>query len=251
MPTDSIPGILSPALVEQYAARWLEAVESADPTALRRSFEATTPGPAGQPRRLRALSFSLRQLVQLVSVVGAARFKARFVLLPAAEPAGAARFALVLAAINALGARVSSYYLAEEYALPAAEDDLTVRADEAATLALGAVPAVLAREWARHWRRAPQVEPAQFASAYGYLRGYAFELSDLVAVLAGVQSPAAGHLVLHFGLHEYYHPGPAAGDSLVQLFGLLLQLRGADKGRFSDGGGDPSYDMATPCPPTC
>lgn len=252
MRNDSIPGILSPELVEQYAARWLEAVESADPTALRRSFEAAAAGPGGQPRRLLAVGFGMRQLVQLVSVVGATRFKARFVLLPAAAAGGAARFALVLAATNALDARVSSYYLAEEYALPAPEAELAPRADEPATLALGAVPAVLGREWARRWRQAPQVEATQFAGAYGYLRGYTFELSDLVATLAGVQSPDAGHLVLHFGLHEYYRPDPGGGDSLAQLFGLLLQLRGADKGRLDgDDGGDPLYDMAYPCPPTC
>jgi hypothetical protein len=250
MPTTTIPGILSQALFVQYAARWLEAVENPDPTTLQRAFETIVLDPVGQPKRRRAVSFSVGQLVQLVSVVGAVRLKASFVLVPEAGPDSTARFTLVLAAYNALEARVSSYYLAETYDLPAEEAELTVRADEPATLALGAVPAVLGREWTRNWRQAPQVLPTQFAGNYGYLRGYTFELSDLVAPLAGVQSTNAGHLVLHFGLHAYYRPDPAAGDSLVQVFGLLLQLREADKGN-DGGGGDPGFNMGAPCPPSC
>ncbi|NML65261.1 hypothetical protein HHL22_08600 [Hymenobacter sp. RP-2-7] len=249
MRNDTIPGILGQELFVQYAARWLEAVESADPAVLQRSFE--TAGPDGQPRRLRACHFRLRHIIQLVSVVGAAHIKASFVLVPTPAPDGLPRFTLVLSASNALGARVSSYYLAEPYELPAEEAELALGPDEAATLALGALPAVLGREWARHWRQAPRIEPALFASAYGYLRGYSFELSDFVAVLAGVQNPEAGGLVLHFGLHEYYRPDPVAGDSLGRLFGLLLQLRGADKGRPGGDGDDPGYNMGHPCPPDC
>ena len=239
-----IPGILSQELFVQYAASWLETVESADSTALRQSFEAS-----GRPRRLQAIHFPMPQVVRLVSTVGAARIKASFVILPTSgEPGGKLKFSLVLSASNSLDARVSSYYLAEEYQLP--EGAEANSPDDPAALALGAVPGVLIRDWQRLWTQAPQLLPAMFNGNYGYLRGYTFELSDFVAALAKVDSPTEGSLVIHFGLHEYYRPDPVAGDVLTQTFGLILQTRDVKRNGLADGN-DPFYDMSAPCPPTC
>lgn len=251
MNAPAIPGILSSEQVEQGAARWLELLEAPDSTALGRAFESQSPiaGPATSPR-LQALHLPLQQLVRLVSTVGLTRIKASFVALP--DAGGTPRFAVVLSTSNDLGARASSYYLAAAYPLPAADADQPGPADQPAALALGATPGVLARTWRRLWRQEGPLTPALFASGYGYLRGYTFAASDFVAALAGVQTDDQGSLVVHFGLHEYYRPDPAAGDVLARTFGLILQLRNALKDQVGgDDGGDPFYDMAAPCPPSC
>lgn len=249
MDATPIPGILSSELFVQYAARWLELVESPDSTGLRQAFELAPPTTsAAGAGRLLALHFPLQQVVRLVSTVGVVHIKASFVVLPGA--AGHPRFSVVLSASNELGARISSYYLAADYPLPPTDADQPGPADQAATLALGALPGVLARTWRQLWRQAPQVVPALFASTYGFLRGYTFAVSDFVAALAGVQSADTGSLVVLFGLHEYYRPDPVAGDVLAQTFGLILQLRDATKDQLG-GDGDPFYDMSAPCPPTC
>lgn len=222
----------------QYAAKWLEIVESTDATALQQCFAPAAGGAdATKPTKLLALSVPLPQVVRLVSTVGATHIKASFLGLPAAG-GGPARFGLALAASNSLGARVSSYYQAAAYQPAAPGEGLT-----------GAVPNLLVQRWRQLWQQAAQVEPAMFAGAYGPLRGYTFELDDFVTALTTATSPDRGQLVLYFGLHEYYRPDPAAGDLLAQTFGLILQLRGA--GQDQAGGGDPFYDMSAPCPPTC
>ena len=128
---------------------------------------------------------------------------------------------------------MSSYYLATTYWLRPFVPPLRL-----------AVSDVLADYWLATWAAAPQATPAMFASNYGPLRGYNFDVNDFTSLLFGPEKLGDEELYLNFGLHEYYRTGPA-GDELAVTFGLVLQLASSKLG----GDDDPVYNMATPIPP--
>ncbi len=231
----AIPDILTPEQFEQYSAEWLRIAGDAGGPALAQCF-----GAPGHGRRTYA-SLPIQQLVWLVSTVGIVCVRARFLAI--AHRGHPARFALALFATDAAGKRLSAYYLA------AAEDAPAAPLLRAAQLQATQVPHDLVKTWLHHWAAAPAVTPALFATSYGPLRGYTFEVGDFLEPLFAAQPFGNQTLRISFGLHEYY---PAEGP-LAQTFGLVLRLHAPRKQAEIDGGGsnDPFFDMSKPCPPNC
>lgn len=267
-------GIISQQQFDEYAANWVAA--SSDPAGgeLARSFQLP------DSRQLLALvSFPILQIARLVSTVGVAHIKVRF-LIKTDETTKQPHFTLALFATDALDARISSYYLADEYWKPASPHVAPLHNDEhapirrrdlSATPAKTEVPEVLARYWLRAWAAVKQATPALFATPYGPLRGYTFELNDFILPLRQVTRLSEGKLLVDFDLHEYYRAKslsaasaktsaltnePAQNESqrtepqddeLVKTFGLMLRLE-ASQEQAGDGA---VYDISAPCPPTC
>ncbi|GAB3588219.1 hypothetical protein [Hymenobacter daeguensis] len=220
MTNNSPSGIISQAVFDEYAANWLTVVGNND--ALNQCFQA----PAGG--KLLAVSFTMKQIQQLVSVVGAHYIMSRFLVTN-----DGSKFTLTLFATDAERNKLSSFYIAgnleETPGLPGAE-----------------VPDVLAEQWLNSWQAAETVTGDMFTSCLAGvpLKGYTFDISDFLALFYGLPTIDGENLLVHFGLHEYY-TATAEGDKLTQTFGLVLQ-RGGDAG-----GDDPYYDMSSPCPPIC
>ncbi|AMJ66789.1 hypothetical protein [Hymenobacter sp. PAMC 26628] len=220
-----IPSILTPEQFEQYSAEWLKIANDAEGDALAQCFAAP-----GHGRRTCA-SLPIQQLVWLVSTVGVVFVRTRFLAI-APSDGHPARFALALFATDAAGKRLSAYYLAD--------------AEEAASaLHATQVPHDLVKAWLQNWTAAPAVTPVLFATAYGPLQGYTFDVGDFLEPLFAAQPFGDQTLRISFGLHEYY---PVEGP-LAQTFGLVLRLH--DPKKLEGGSDDPFFDMSKPCPPYC
>jgi hypothetical protein len=220
--------LISQDQYNQYTANWLSAASGSGPT-LASAFKA--PG----IERLLSLAFPIERIKWLVSAVGVRQIKARFLLVPDAH--AKLQFTLALFATDAEGARLSAYYLPEAYWETAATTD-----------ALGdPIPSSLAATWLANWTAVPEVTPALFATSWGPLEGYNFDVSDFVSTLFNAQSFESATAYLGFGLHEYHSP-TATEAVLTRTFGLVLQLAGPGQTRLAPRDED-FFDMATPCPP--
>ena len=105
-------GIISPLEHDQYAAHWLVAANAPAGAVLAQNFVLN------KKDVLASLTFPALQIARLVSTVGAATSKARFLIMydARAQP----QFTLALFATDALDRRVSSYYhLADTYSAEA------------------------------------------------------------------------------------------------------------------------------------
>ena len=269
----SIPnpaGVIGQQLFDQYVANWVNIVGNENNAELQLSFQQP-----GNKALLAAVRFPVKQIARLVSTIGAKHIKARF-LVKREEKTGQPHFTLALFATDALDARVSSYYVAEEYWTPALAQAEPLGEENQAEVSLrnpaenqqGNVPRVLANTWLALWGNTREVTPELFASNYGPLRGYTFELQDFLAPLGRLKSLEDEKLQVAFGLHEYYRStsedaalvqktnrmevsqaanSEVEGEILVHTFGLLVQLESVR----DQLGYDPIYDMSAPCPPTC
>ena len=240
-------GIITQRQFDEYAANWVAASSAAEGTELAQSFRRGKNQPL-----LASLSFPALQIARLVSTVGAAHIKARFLIMRDAKTQQP-HFTLALFATDALDARISSYYLAEQYWLPATPTKAPNVMTPAASLrpVIGAttrreVPDVLARYWLRLWAAVTQVTPALFATSYGPLRGYTFEVAEFMTPLRQLADFGHEKLVLEFDLHEFYRTEPQ-GEVLVHIFGLVLRLESLRV----QGGDGPFVNMGAPCPPHC
>ena len=250
-------GILTQPEFEQYGAEWLRVVSGPDAAELQQSFRPAAAAAAGADAAkaaplLCSVSFPTKQMARLVSTVGATHIKARFGIRPGAANGAGPQFTLALFATNALEARVSSYYLADEAPLPGA--DGPDPADEVQLL--DEVPDGLAHFWVRNWARTFRAAPVtadMFATPYGPLQGYTFEVTDFISTLWPVTDfdQEDVRLRVRFGLHEFYQPQPDGTDRLVHTFGLVLQLWPPTQ-VDEDGEPvveDPFYDFSMPNPP--
>ena len=242
-------GIITQGQFDEYAANWLAASSAAEGTELAQSFQLGKNQPL-----LASLSFPALQIARLVSTVGAAHIKARFLIIRD-EKTRQPHFTLALFATDALDARISSYYLAEQYWLPAPRAPQAAPHDAAPAARLRPVstaatrhevPDVLARYWLRLWAELTAVTPALFATSYGPLRGYTFDVAEFLTPLRQLANFGREQLVLEFDLHEYYRPEPQ-GEVLAHTFGLVLRLESLK----AQGGDGPFVNMASPCPPSC
>ncbi len=242
------PGIISQRQFDEYSANWLAVSSDPEGAELDQSFRLSA------KQLISGLSFPALQIARLVSTVGAAHIKARF-LIERDEPTNQPHFTLALFATDALDARISSYYVADEYWQPAAEPAAAPKKTAAAKLravvtaaARTELPDVLARYWLRAWAALTRVAPAVFATSYGPLRGYTFEVAEFMLPLRQLARFDQEKLLVEFGLHEYYRPeGEGEGDALVQTFGLMLRLESSKM----EGATGPILDMGAPCPPSC
>ena len=248
LPNPVPPGIITQRQFDEYAANWVAASSDPEGTELAQSFRV------GKNQQLLAsLSLPVLQIARLVSTVGAAHIKARFLIIRD-EKTQQPHFSLVLFATDALDARISSYYLAEQYWLPAtrskAAPNNSAPAASLRPVIMGAtrteVPDVLARHWLRLWAELTQVTPALFATSYGPLRGYTFEVAEFMTPLRQLSDFGHEKLVLEFDLHEYYRTEPQ-GEVLVHTFGLVLRLESLRV----QGVSGPFINMGQPCPPHC
>lgn len=219
MTNNSPSGIISQDIFNEYAATWLSVV--ANDAELNQSFQVSG-------SKLLSVSFTMEQIQQLVSVVGAHYIMAKFLV-----TASGSQFSLALYAADAERQRLSSYYIA---------GDTTV----VPSLPGEEVPDVLANQWLENWSNASPVTREMFASSLegAPLQGYTFDINDFLALFYDVTDIKGQTLLVHFGLHEYYRT-VSGEDKLTQTFGLVLRVKDGDTST------DPFYDMSAPCPPLC
>ena len=203
---------------EKYAAAWarFRGRAAQHPERLQALF--TKLGTEGLPPSYQAnVTFDVvTAITPLVSTVGIAGVMASFVLLPKAACEGLPRFRVVLSAVDALGGRISAYYLGDatwyappkSYSEPAGDKHTHLRAATA-----GPVPYNLIRGWVLDWAAAAlahRLDPTMFATHYGPLAGYRFELSDFLNPLFTAGTFDSKLLQVNLGLKSYY---PAYPDS--------------------------------------
>ncbi|MCB2408047.1 hypothetical protein [Hymenobacter lucidus] len=249
---------------ERRAARWASYISKANSKDLQQCF--LIPGPAGIEKRLNYVSFSTLHLSWLISTVGVRHIQVRFLVAPPSkkDPGSKARFTMALYATDALGARISAYYL------PVDEDYITTTtilpeknsegegdpSDDA-----GQAPHDLVKSWVHHWTSAPEIKSSMFANSYGPLQGYTFSLDDFLQELFEVQPFSDEQMVrISFGLHEYY-PAVPVKSGRIQTFGLVLRVFPAPKPTTTGANSRsevynvpeqsdaPFFDLSTPCPP--
>jgi hypothetical protein len=227
MTTTAIPGLLTQEQFDQYSAKWLEVVENANPADLQSCLAASTSN-----KLLWFVSFPIQRIVQLVSVVGGQRIKARFLVIPQQDEL---HFTIALFVTGAQDARLSAYYVADT---PPQPQGLEAQ-----------VPHDLVKTWLNNWHQLATVTPDLFQTADGPLRGYSFELADFLEPLFRVQPFAEQQMHLNFGLHEYYSPTPV-NEALTRTFGLALRIYDSNS-QDALASSEPIFDVSMPCPPTC
>lgn len=259
--------IITQVEFDKYTAAWARFLDRAarHPERLQALF--TCPGSDGLPSSYQAnVTFDVATTItQLVSTVGIAGVMASFVLLPKKDCDGLPRFRVVLSAVDALGGRISAYFLgaATWYAPPKSygESQGDTHSHLRAATA-GPVPYNLIRGWVLDWAAAAltqQLDPAMFATHYGPLSGYRFELSDFLNPLFTAGTFGSKLLQVNLGLKSYYPAYPDNPPRLAQTVGLVVRLYAGpepadpvtmmpDKDGGGEGGG-PSYDMGSTQPP--
>jgi len=235
-------------------------VTQTDPADLQKVFRVLDE--KQQPLALPYVSLPIAQAVRLISTVGVQAIKARFLLVP--QPDKTERFTLALSAADGLGARASSFYLADNIfprpakpvaPLRATDLELKLAATEPLPSAAKQVAHALAKSWLEAWGKVgratgPAVTPALFATAYGPLRGYTFEMADFLAPIFRVPAFGQQEIRIYFGLHEYYRTAPDGTDGLAQTFSLAVRLWNPPTGKNDPiGSSEPIYDMSQPSPP--
>ncbi|RZK23638.1 MAG: hypothetical protein EOO56_04400 [Hymenobacter sp.] len=231
------------------ASAWAAFLNRASPAEVQALFHSGSPESRLYQTSVR---FDLTTTItELLSTVGIGRVLVRFVLLPPAGPGepvpAPPRFRLVLYAADQLGGRISAYYQSD-----AAWQEIKPK-DPADYQ--GLVPYNLIKNWLNAWVTVAtkrQLNAAMFATKYGPLQGYDFELSDFMDSLFPTKSFDNQHLYIRFGLKTYYPAYPEKLKEPVQTFGLVVRLyspQGSEDMEGSDDTGGPSYDLAQAYPP--
>jgi hypothetical protein len=232
------------------AIAWASFIQNASPGEVQALFQA---GNGASFLYQTSVSFDLTgtatapsYLAALLSTPGIAQVNIRFVLLPLAEPSADApappRFRLVLYAADERGGRLSAYYQSD-----AAWQEIAPLADSG-----GLVPYNLIKGWLNAWAEgavAQQLRPALFATTYGPLQGYNFELRDFLDPLFAVKSFTDQRLFIRFGLKTYYPAYPEALAAPAQTFGLVVRLYSPSSGADGAELSGPSYDLSVQVPP--
>lgn len=237
----SASGIITQQQFDAYADQWMSLISGPESGTLQQLFRS------GKTKEvLTYAGFTIWQIVSLVSTVGAAHIKARY-LMNNDDPAKP-RFVLALFATDSMDTRLSPYYIAEDYQrIAVAKPTVTVTSSESS---LGHVAHILAQEWASNWSALPvsDVTPALFTNTYGPMRGYNFRPNDFAQLFMGITSFGNKVVRADFGLHEYAN---AKAES-VATFGLILRTYKQVEGfGLAEASNALFYDMASPCPPIC
>jgi hypothetical protein len=243
--------ILTQSEFDTIAGAWTTFIQGASPTEVQALFQAASP--ATNQYQLSA-SFSLAgtatnpsYLVAMLSTPGIAQVAVRFVLPPAEAGAGtpaAPRFRLVLYAADQRGARLSAYYQSDATWQTIAPQQLTAIG--------GLVPYNMVKGWLNGWAIAAttqQLRPALFATAYGPLQGYNFDLGDFLDPLFAAKTFTDQRLFLRFGLKTYYPAYPENLAAPAQTFGLVVRLYSPSEEADGAELSGPSYDMSLQVPP--
>ena len=233
----AIPGIIGAAEANQYAADWLALIERADAAELCHSLRAVD----GQ--QVAFVSFPVQHIVELVSAGGVQHIEAKFLLKP--DSAGQPRVTLGLFATDTKQNRVSSVYLANEYstAVTAPAPALTAQ-PKTGPASHNEVANVLVNHWLQGWAT-NAATPTMFATPYGTLRGYSFEVGDFLSPLFQLTSFGQEEVRIHFVLHRYHATNGAGQEAPAQTLGLAVQVWSPTALSL----GDLIWDMSRPCPP--
>ena len=169
----ALPAIIGAEEANHYAAEWLALIDRTDAAELHQALR----GVDGQ--QVGFVSFPVQRIVELVSAGGVRRIEAKFLLKP--DAAGQPRVTLGLFATDSENNRVSSVYLANEYstALAAPAPALAAQPKNGPS-SPNEVANVLVNHWLQNWT-ANAATPAMFATPYGTLRGYSFEVGDFMS----------------------------------------------------------------------
>lgn len=235
MPNTDNSGTISPEQYQDYTAAWTELVAAANPDALTQAFEL--PGVA----RLNFLTFSIDQLLALVSAAGAHSIKARFLLMPAAPDQS--RFTTTLFAVDVDNKCVSDYYVPTQAPAVAAAAGQAVAPGESPKL-----PREEAVRWLTDWVKAPALLPAFFTTSHGPMHGYNFELGTFTDPLAAAQPYEGKVLFLNLGLEALSDAAVTA--QVCNLVVYINLLDGRQQGSVEGLPADESfYDHGSVCPP--
>jgi hypothetical protein len=275
MATDSpIPAnLLSAKNFERRAARWATFITKRKAHDLHRIFQVV--GETGQEQRLTHVDFPVQHLEWLVSTVGVRNIQVRFLVAPAradqnTERQSGPHFTLALYATDALGARISAFYLPIDYwkkpQKPGVQD---FNVAPTAFIPQGQAPHSLVKIWVNNWTGtdttpAPEIRTDMFANSYGPLQGYAFSLDDFMEPLFEAQKFTDEEVEkltvrISFALHEYY-PATGKDKGLKKTFGLVLRLDSSavpnpliapapHAAHVLATSMEPFFDLSTPCPP--
>ncbi|MCI1189111.1 hypothetical protein MON38_16935 [Hymenobacter sp. DH14] len=238
MPANQPPFLDPASKIDQptfdaYSANWLKIVsEGGEQAALDACFNMPDTGSAAVARLI-AVSFTVAQIMEVLSAPGIAQVRARFVVNPEKK---APNFALVLYAVDAQGRRQTSYYLSDyqsgmEFHPPIVDVEL---------------PDTLRQHWVSNWADTKKFPLSRqlFATSYGPLQGFNFSLSDFMQPLMRISKDDENLSVL-LGLHTFFGPSPD-GEAVMTTFGLMVQTPVSAGTADID---DPSYDVAAPSPP--
>ncbi len=118
----------------------------------------------------------------------------------------------------------------------------------------GNLPVALMEEWKKNWYEKAEakeidaklflVNPQLASDEQGFLRGYSYSVSEMMAALGSFKGEAAIHL--RFGLHKYYSLLPAPDSPLTSFYTFGLIMYSSESGEDSG-----YYDFSAPCPYTC
>jgi hypothetical protein len=251
---------LDPTSFNTAAAAWTDAVSkegSLSPFFLNypNSYISPTTVPV---EKLQYVTFSVNDMVALVSTVGVRYIRAQFVLLPPAE--GVVRFTVVLYALDSQRGRISAYYAGATGAmvpgaLPATPDSPN---------AGGELPVDLVQSWIGAWQNLTDISPDMFDTNYGPLQGYIFNLQDFIDPLFPSYLTSGYELRVYLGLHSYNitsanitTPDTTVGlvisvqpESTPRLpINYLLNKNKLVSNNANDGDDSGYYDLSHPSPP--
>lgn len=236
MPNLTEPGNISPEQYQEYADAWIKLVDSGNQDALTQAFQLP------EVARLNFLTFSIDQVVALVSAADAHTIKARFLLIPD-EATGRSRFSATLFATDADNKTVTDYYLPTQAPTPPATTGQVATTNESTKL-----PREEAVRWLTDWVDARALLPAFFASSHGPMHGYNYELSTFTDPLAAAAPYDGKVLFLNLGLEPLLD-----GQAATQLCNLVVYINlSASRTQGSVAGlpADESfYDKGDVCPP--
>ena len=251
---------LNPVAFNTASAAWTDAVAREE--SLLHYFQDSSENPPPLPaEKLQYVTFSVQDMIALVSTVGVRYIRAQFILLP--TPLGidtSPRFTVVLYALDSLKCRISAYF-AGNVTMEAMKPSKPSNGND------GAVPFDLVQTWLKAWQTLPDVKSDMFGTNYGPLQGYIFDLRDFIDPLFPPMSdPNLYELRVYFGLHCYKITSGSNVES-DETVGLVLSVQKKETARLPlrfnrnkslllsgntdqvADGDDGYYDLSHPNPP--
>jgi hypothetical protein len=246
MLSETAPYVIGQSAFDPLAQLWKNYLTI--PEALQQSFLQDN-------KVIQGVGFKMKHIHELVSTTGATHIKASFIIRP--DKHGNMHFSVTLHAVDFLGTRLSSYYL-PTYATT--EHDLPVEAKGGTKKRYkNQLSNSLVNNWLTNWSDYGKGDAAYFASPYGPLLAYTFEVSEFVAMFFRLHSQRVNSswLELSFVLHAYWRSMPIEApthEEKVSTFGLVIRLKRPTPDDPNDlpGGGtgdDAILDMGKPSPP--
>lgn len=226
------PDYISEQQYLTYQQAWLDLIKQANDKALQEAFQA--PG----ADRFTFLTFSLDQVVALVTTPGARSIKARFLLMP--DTHNVPRFSLTLFASDEVPSNTDKCL--SEYYIPTPAQATSTQRIERSPGPDTSVPAAEATQWLHDWVQ-NELTTELFNTDSGPLTGCNFAVSTFQDPLAAAWPYPSKTLFLNLGLL----PDPELTSVLVVYTAPLSSRRQGSTAGLPDAGG--YYDKGDLCPP--